>query len=1086
MCVRLRESRILRISKVRLENRSTKTSKRCGCPLSASSLKTVNILVSTLSPQGGNKFLCGDCRFTNVMKSASFALLIACAVSLVFTVHAQTSAVPPECLDTTRPVPPQVFCPINTPGTSGVSGVISQTTTRSCRQYSQQLDCGVNGNVTLLTLGLNPGTGLSTSYRFRVLTQATLGDRVLDPDGVKCTGSGETLSCAVMRDLTLVVNVSRLIVGYSLNKRIESIPFAYTPFHSNNYESSSNIKNQCSDGENLTEEYGGTSNKKNDIRKDGIAFQEPCNFMKTSKTDSGRGNREFECLTWPNAYQCGSNADDRTYGGGIGKGGSRQRGVQCGMPMPNPEAENFGMIRRGDKPLYFFPYLTSPPPQYQADDDDDDDNADQCLKKFSRLKDNSVCRMWYGTYWYLGYDDNSRIGYDTNPNSKLPSSTPVRPVIVGCGPQLKYGGLFPRNDKFKGDYNNPVSKHDLEDGNRIKNPFTADDDDDSICMGSIQMPEAKKSSGTTIQCKPSIAEIPFLGTASPACSLDRIGEISHAGYGAIGAAIGTTAHKTADYMGRLGPYCTAYEISSAPKPIFSATATLYNSDGEVVDSVEISNSGQCDGGSDSITPIIGQARVSQSVMLTIDNIDTTTGRIADNVGGYFVVCNQSYTEPAGRSPQMFMGEGQCGRENPWEKIANSWNADHPINGKKVTGGFVPLPQYLRYTNKAPNPNGMWFYYVPVRKMSHYGTGCNQLGMDQRWFLDPRNAARMCASPRYECTPGFKKGGYPGKNDINHDWTLEDRMTDIIMGTNVEYGLRDELDRHTPCVVSGYFQQWNDINNCLDFISAYLKQGYLPPGWVDEAALGKAQCTLPKWWLHGANALYDLSSSNNIYLRMTAAIAGTAINVQTSISSGRFVRQKLADVQCGVVRNGDGGAIVLYVENTGDLVGDYLVRGTCTGGIRVLTAPVLTIAPRQSATATVRLSQSGAVVNGTSCTFDLTHPVQTYMIFDEVSNLPCTVEYATGGAPPPDYADIDPCVAFQTCVVKDTKTTKSNAVAFGMGFWLFIWLLFSGAMAGIAYYGFTSGKKAKLIKADAQRRSEVNRKKIRETDRVLKQ
>jgi hypothetical protein len=1011
---------------------------------------------------------------------------------LLVIVMSQDSAVPPACLDATAPHPPDLDCPINTPGFAGVPGVISQSTVRSCKLFDQGLDCGENGNVTIFDIGISPGTGSTTRYRLRVLTQASLADLAADPDGVKCSGSGDTLSCAIVKDLTLVITTTPIVVGYSLRDITLDVPFAYAAFHSNNYKHwPHDAKRQCSAGDNPQQKIGESSNVKGNIRDDGVRFEEPCHFSNGADDSSSGATHTVD--PFPQVVRCGSDADDTTYNWPFS---DSFRHIECDMPLPvigDDTVANFGMVKPSGKSIYFFDRKYDRDGKWEVDDDDSDKSPRQCLEKFARQKNNSPCRQWYGNYWYLGYEPKNRLQWDTTSSDARIFTAPVRPVIVGCGAYLQFPGLLPRTDGYKGPQNPVKSYHDLHDGGRYKHPFGPDDDDQSLCDASIVDTDSDDNSVTVVGCRPAAvgrcsnvvgAQCDCPGLVCPSCNDDRTGLFVQGSF-SFGSTFNGKTHETAESMGLLGPMCRVYEIATAPKPIFSATATLYDNQNNVVDSVTVSNSGQCDS-EQTIAPIVGQASVGKSVLLSLVNIDTTTGRVADNVGGYIVICNQSATQ-SGKPPLVFMGKGECGRENPWNDIIDKWNREHPLSSPKG-GGFVPLPEYLQYANKGPNANGTWWYYVPTRKRAHYGTGCGQLGMKRAQYKDPDFARRICSDVRYTCVPGFKKGGYEA-DGIRHDWTLEDRMTDIIeTGGARERNLRDLLDRHTPCVISAYFQEWNAIQSgtdaCKDFIGAYESQGYLPPGWVDQAGLGKRQCTAPKWWLQGANLLYELPNTNNLYLRMTAAVTGTAMNVETSISSGIFVRQKATDVQCGVIRNGDGGAVVLFVKNTGDLPGDYLIRGSCTGGITILTAPVVFLASHEEASVTIKLSQSGAVINGTSCTFELSHPTYTYLVFDRVANLPCTVEFASGGRAPPDYANTDACIALGSCIIEDGEKSRTDSVTTFAWQWLVAAILFILGAALLSYYGISSGKKASIQRAESGRRLDVNQRKAAELKGAL--
>ncbi len=1026
---------------------------------------------------------------------------------------------PPECLPgSTVPKPPNVICPT----IGGVSGVIAVSNFRSCAYYAPNLNCGDNQNVTVLDIGINPGTGNDVQYTFTTVPSPNSSPQS-NNNGNQCTGG----TCSVLSEqLTLTVKSSPLVVYYELADIDLEVPFAYASFFSAVFDGyNDNPPGTC----------GGTANVQNNIKclnvtssckpeELGIQFSHICNFAIgntkacTTLSELNPFGGSSGSPNWPWVGNCysGSGGDDdgNSYKACLESvsdqttnlfGSSKvDRQVMCDMPAPStacfknagctePDGNCiFGMVEppataRWDTPYSFngdtnaendanvddsgnpHTIRTGPCKRSEVDDDGADDGDAQCQRKFMRLAPNSVCRFFFGNWFYMGRAPQWKM----NPNqqtAKFCSSDDdvnqyggvmsIRPVMPGCGGSgtLSSTGVLP--PFFP--YGLSPTTFRNNDPNDIVGPYTVPHggvnacgpSDNNCCVSSVQ---TEDSGGIAyVQCVPGVNKDGKGGAQPncpanvnpnicPVCAIERTGLVDATG--------GT--HYTASAIGKMYPLCKVYQIRPAPNPVFTINATIVQG-GAQADFVNITNvvmAQNCVQGTgtdksqcyqQTSSPLVGQVATSanHSMLIEIVGIDSTTGSIGSELNGFIVVCNQS-----GSGPGIFMGNANDITINPWKDIiSNDGIGIRNQQGKRIA--FTPWPELLGLNTTIQNNKGVWFYYVPEQKMNGYGTGCGQNGIQNRYYANTFNANFLCKECRNTCVPGFMQC---------EDWTLQDRITDLVKNSSTtEILIRDNMQVHTPCQISSYYHQWMAVSeNCQEFIDAYRSFGYLPPNWVDESTTGldSGPCPAPLYYVNGNKLIYQdpTLQSNNLYVRLKVTVDGELYDVQQDISSGCFSQPKITpntpyclkdtgvqpgDILCGVIQNSNDGQMKMFVANTGTLPGDYTVIVQCSqgSGITQNGAPVFEIAPNsQPVLVQVPLRHSGVIPTSTTCTFNLTHPIYG-ILFDTLVTSGCSVVASSSSLPVVSYNATNACQSYgMDCPVPQEPT--SSAVAWG--FILFI-------------------------------------------------
>lgn len=485
---------------------------------------------------------------------------------------------------------------------------------------------------------------------------------------------------------------------------------------------------------------------------------------------------------------------------------------------------------------------------------------------------------------------------------------------------------------------------------------------------------------------------------------------------------------TADTYGTIGEPCKLYGISPGAIPIYGVRVVMTDAEtGEVLEEIQLTNlptlnlnnpddapddtpqstntnTQQPDNG---LQTVFGANR---TMAFSIVGYETVNGKIAPDLFGAISVCNltkdsiglyQSDTDPifgTPRNPWVYSNNGDC--------LEPGSNANRRCNYMDRdmcrTSGKVPLPQCLAarppFTNASYNPYA-WWYFIPPNKLNTIGEGCGLTSFSSSRLSEPDVAQLVCQSSRYKCFPYTPEG---------FDWTLDQRLTDQLnttqrvrsvtgqwyVGANAqEKALRDALAVHSPCNVQGYFNEWQQATSCADFLSDASRQNYIPPNFA--VYQGTKDCALPTYAVDGPRLLYfgNTQSNDLAAIRGLLYVSGTLVNVETSVSSGEFVRSTTPAPMCGVQQGGYGVA-QFTIRNTGGLPGQYLVTSTCTNGIRQVGDFTVEIPAEGSSFVSVRMQQTTSTGTGLApgvCTFNLTNPdFRTLPPFDQLQELTCSV------------------------------------------------------------------------------------------------
>lgn len=649
----------------------------------------------------------------------------------------------------------------------------------------------------------------------------------------------------------------------------------------------------------------------------------------------------------------------------------------------------------------------------------------------------------------------------------------VRPVCIGCGrgptgfpqsanslnaPYFSYGlpPVKPVGTNFAFSNSNGATglnyftPERLQSGNHIEDDDKTGlyaqpcgPDDESCCDGTIQAYQQAGSGTITkavaqLVCKPGVDKSPEtvnpqciqqseINNICPLCNYDRTGLIS----------FGLAMHRTMDLVGILAPMNQVFEIDPLPNPAFSVTATLQavNTDGSagaVVSNVTVTNIETEFANPNNPTNytnliqkidpnVLGKSKSDERhiMFVQITGIDTTTGRIGKELDGYIVIMNNTQCikgHSCERVSQLFQGDvTQNGLDNPYISSSGQTRTN-PFGLQK--GGITPWPGFMdAYVNQNQgNPLGAWWYYVPPNKKNHYGTSCGQNGIETTYWGDLQNGQFLCRQVRYTCVPGFIPG---------FDWTYQDRINDtfhpeVLSNPSLrharELNLRDSVEVHSPCQISGYFHQWmSESTSCSDFIDKYTEWGYLPEDWVSDTDNTNDQCNAPNYWVFGNKLVYANYNSNpdTLYIRIKVAIAGQLLDADQQVSGGCFSKTSALstdpsnclqpgqavstdDAQCAVIQNESGGSITVNVLNTGGITGDYIIYTECEqgSGISADANPVIELNKNSpSKIVTIPISHAGVIKPNSFCSLRLSNPQFTFVTFDNITQLPCQVASA---------------------------------------------------------------------------------------------
>lgn len=622
--------------------------------------------------------------------------------------------------------------------------------------------------------------------------------------------------------------------------------------------------------------------------------------------------------------------------------------------------------------------------------------ANRCQRTFGYLNDAKVCAMYYGNYQYQGHVTSDKLPSDCavvmqEQQPQTPMLAAVSPVIIGCGNYFTDPSFTPV-ESVDAASNCSVSSYPNYNGRNknLVNIALCGNNDFFCCSGKIGR-VADTRGGDYVPmavCSP-----------SRGCNIDRLGvvDLDPVDDGEDTEKFWNNGgkHQTADTIGFGGPTCQVGSVAPAAQPYYEVTMTVYKlvpgADPVLVSNVTTSNVLF-----EQYASVFGDAAASEReqaqqfrfygkndektaggsvATLEIIGLQTLNGQFAPDFENLNVlICNTSTAQ--GFSP-IYMSDPLNPTSNPWVKIDNKV--------KKTSGGYTPLPRNLQAVTSLydvnPNPQGQWFAFVNPRDV---GTTCGALGMSASFYEDSQNADYICKGGRNRCVPGWIEG---------LDWTIEDRMTDIYYTQGQqERSLRRQLRVHTPCVIGGYFQDYENQPTCQAFryYDGVLLQ-HLFPTWVNDGSGSK--CPLPRCWMNGFQIFCDTNgiTNNNVQVRLRVAILGTVLRTESVVSTGEFYITDTKPLTCTVDQDSNNGVLSVYVKNTGQYSGVYGIYGNCTGGVAITFTVTNSIAPYKYEYISVPVAQQGIHENTTIvCDLFLTNPTYRQLIFDQLQTTNCDI------------------------------------------------------------------------------------------------
>jgi len=609
----------------------------------------------------------------------------------------------------------------------------------------------------------------------------------------------------------------------------------------------------------------------------------------------------------------------------------------------------------------------------------------RCNRVLSFLNDQSPLRQYYGNWIYLGaeYAGNIRTIAATHIPSTYLMTWPKMPVIIGCGEYFSDPNVTPVS---LDDTQAPYYKSNRQSyGTRYKNSnyVIPCGTNDFFCgtgqVGYIDASNTKVVSWA--KCFP-----------SDGCGPDRLGIIEHKNSS-------PRRYQTADTLGMGGPTCQVNEMQRTAKPYFEATATLEKKNAaggwNFISNTTVSNLARQDyaqvfgaeaaQAADALNFFGRQGPSTNTeksiISLTFDGFTTPNGQIAPDFPEALnlIICN---TTSKGATAQVFMADPSDPSANPWIKIDAAYTAE--TGGPKL-GGYVPTAKYLRYVldpTRNPNPNGTWWAFVP---QNWFGFGPGQLGIQPQYYASPFNAQYTCSRGRYATVPGHIE---------SFDWTIQDRMTDQFYNNGAkERALRAQLKVCTPCVINGFFRDYDQQVTC-DTYRNYDPSNpmrFMFPSFV--AASPGASCGVPRCWINGLSLFCntDATTNNGINALLRLAVLGTVIQSETVLSAGQFIlNDPNRPFSCGVDQGTNTGTLRVWVQNTGSATGTYQVYGNCTNNIALTPTIVADTAPGAIVQVDVNVAQAGLLPSTTNCTIFLGHPTYTNIVFDRFDTSACVV------------------------------------------------------------------------------------------------
>lgn len=393
----------------------------------------------------------------------------------------------------------------------------------------------------------------------------------------------------------------------------------------------------------------------------------------------------------------------------------------------------------------------------------------------------------------------------------------------------------------------------------------------------------------------------------------------------------------------VNPLCTVYRLQDNAEAMYNVTATVRDKDGNIIANLTVGTSMLVNG---TLSPRSLDTSDDGLVSLMLESLEFPRGDVAPRLGGYVVVCGDRkqdfnggkshWPDEVSQRTGPFKGSpSPLGTDNPFERAARTTAKNQRWQNR------APLPSTFQelfdvgvlsnisrsFVGRSDSYEGQptWWYYVPPKRMKHYGQGCNQIGWNNFGVADPQSAATMCGGRTGTCVPGYDFSGSANLSEAFVKPRVQ--VPAFVARTFVEYEL------------NSYKAKGAEKDNVA-------LPEHLPPGYLGVDGL-------PAYWLDG-NYLYGSNdqSSQSVYsggstlVRFKFTVAGKLLRDMSTLSSGLLAYtdgNKAPDdapdsakympyASCQIGAANSAGGLNVRVINTGKSTAAYSLRVNCTSTI----------------------------------------------------------------------------------------------------------------------------------------------------------
>lgn len=336
----------------------------------------------------------------------------------------------------------------------------------------------------------------------------------------------------------------------------------------------------------------------------------------------------------------------------------------------------------------------------------------------------------------------------------------------------------------------------------------------------------------------------------------------------------------------LGPNCNVFDMQPNPRGILNAEIFIEGFNSDTNTTFEVSRL-------DLSTLQEGRLEIDTERLLLgqVLNLNLGTGIVGEARGGKIITCSTCVNEQQGEEcipgyvsdipeDQLKDYDSFIGQTiNPWKNgVQNEKLMIPDINGVCTVPTRKCRQMLLGEEDNDDLP--FWVYLDELQSNTYFGNTFNKLDMSSKSLLDPNVATQFCLS-------GLNGDGVPGYE-----------QTDLF----------NEQDVVTVCEMilnwSNLLTKTNQRNLNFDL------------GMPDDFNFEE-----PQYWLHN-NLLYRdalSSGSDEVSIDVVLFLTGDVIGEVIEITTGKILNVGL---NCDIPVGSTSGQLVVEVENTGQLVGNF--------------------------------------------------------------------------------------------------------------------------------------------------------------------